>query len=327
MKAELILNIVILVTVFALVFSLWSFCVFVWLGKYLSRLKSIQKRLGLIKSETAEESKMMRLWRDTLHERTADLVPTKTSAINEKLKRVINDAGWHVHHHTILLGLVGASFLVGIFAYVLTANPLAAVAGVLIVVAGFVSYTQRKINKRADLFENQLVDALGIAARSLRAGHPLVGSFQLIAEEVKAPLGNVFNRICQEQSLGLDMKDSIRAVANETSNPELRLFATAVAIQLHTGGNLADLMDILQGVIRARIRLTKRVRVLTAQTNFSAKILIGMPIVLFFLLNIMSPKYMYPLYHTTAGKYILAATIISVLLGWWIMKRLSVIRF
>jgi tight adherence protein B len=327
MKAELILNIIILVMVFVLVSSLWCFCVFVWLGKYLSRLKGIQQRLGLIKSETAEESKMMRLWRDTLHERTSGLVSTKTSAFNDKLKKITNDAGWHVHPQTILLGLVGASFLVGIFAYILTVNLLAAAAGVLIVVTGFISYTQRKINKRADLFENQLVDALGIAARSLRAGHPLVGSFQLISEEVKAPLGDVFYRICQEQALGLDMKDSIRAIANETSNPELRLFATAVAIQLHTGGNLADLMDILQGVIRARIRLAKRVRVLTAQTNFSAKVLIAMPIILFFLLNIISPKYMYPLYHTTAGKYILAATIISVLLGWLIMKRLSVLRF
>jgi tight adherence protein B len=123
------------------------------------------------------------------------------------------------------------------------------------------------------------------------------------------------------------MKDSIRTVAGETSNSELRLFATAVAIQLQSGGNLADLMDILQGVIRARIRLAKKVRVLTAQTNFTAKILIAMPIVLFFVLNIVSPRYMEPMYHTTGGKYILAATAISVLLGWWIMKRLSVLRF
>jgi tight adherence protein B len=327
MKAEFILNIIILITVFALVFSLWCFCVFVWLGKYLSRLKNIQQRLGLIKSETTDESKILRLWRDTLQDRDSGRVRTKTAVIHDKLKRVINDAGWRVPVKAILLGLGGTSFLVGIFAYVLTDNFLAAVAGVLVVVFGFMSYTQRRVNKRADLFENQLVDALGIAVRSLRAGHPLAGSFQVISEEIKAPLGNVFYRICQEQSLGLDMKDSIRTVAGETSNSELRLFATAVAIQLQSGGNLADLMDILQGVIRARIRLAKKVRVLTAQTNFTAKILIAMPIVLFFVLNIVSPRYMEPMYHTTAGKYILAATAISVLLGWWIMKRLSVLRF
>jgi len=327
MKAEFILNIIVLITVFVLVFSLWCICVFVWLGKYLGRLKNIQQRLGLIKSETADESKMLRLWRDTLKERDSGRVLTKTAAIQDKLKRIVNDAGWQIRPQTILLGLGGLSFLVGIFAYILTANFLAALAGVLAVVFGFMSYTQRRINKRANLFENQLVDALGIAARSLRAGHPLAGSFQLISEEIKAPLGDVFYRIYQEQSLGLDMKDSIRAVAGETSNSELRLFATAVAIQLQSGGNLADLMDILQGVIRARIRLAKRVRVLTAQTNFSAKILIAMPIILFFVLNIVSPKYMDPMYHTTTGRYVLAATVISVLMGWWIMKRLSVLRF
>jgi Flp pilus assembly protein TadB len=33
------------------------------------------------------------------------------------------------------------------------------------------------------------------------------------------------------------------------------------------------------------------------------------------------------MYTTTTGQYILAGTIISVLLGWWIMKKLSVLRF
>jgi len=326
MKAALILNIIILVTVFALVFSLWCFCVFVWLGQYLSRLKSIQQRLGLIKSETADESKMLRLWRDTQASAQAGQVEL-VSTFQKKLKRIANDAGWHVSINTVLLGLGGACFLTGIIAFVLTNSILVAFAGALVVISGFSAYTRRRIDKRADLFESQLIDALGIAARSLRAGHPLAGSFQLIAEEIGPPLGDVFYRICKEQELGVDMKNSIRSAAEETSNSELKFFASAVAIQLQSGGNLADLMDSLSAVIRARVRLARRVRVLTAQTNFSARILIAMPIILFLLLNIISPKYMAPMYTTTTGRYILTATIISVLLGWWIMKKLSVLRF
>jgi tight adherence protein B len=86
-------------------------------------------------------------------------------------------------------------------------------------------------------------------------------------------------------------------------------------------------MDSLSAVIRARVRLARRVRVLTAQTNFSARILMAMPVILFILLNILNPNYMAPMYQTTTGKYILAVTIVSVLLGWWLMKRLSVLRF
>jgi tight adherence protein B len=326
MKAALILNIIILVAVFALVFSLWCFCVFVWLGHYLSRLKNIQQRLGLITSKTTDESKMLRLWRDTQESERAGKVEA-VSTLQKKLKRIAHDAGWHVTVNTVLLGLSGACLLAGIFAFVLTNSILVAFAGALVVASGFSIYTQRIIDKRADLFERQLIDALGIAARSLRAGHPLAGSFQLIAEEIGPPLGEVFYRICKEQELGVDMRDSIRSAAEETSNSELKFFVSAVAIQLQSGGNLADLMDSLSSVIRSRVRLARRVRVLTAQTNFSARILIAMPLILFLLLNIVSPNYMAPMTATTTGRYILAGTITSVLLGWWLMKRLSVLRF
>jgi tight adherence protein B len=177
------------------------------------------------------------------------------------------------------------------------------------------------------LFERQLVDALGIAARALRAGHPLVGAFQLVAEEIGEPLGGIFSRICQEQSLGLDLKDSIHKVTKTTRNSELKLFATAVSIQFESGGNLADLMDSLADVIRARMRLNRRVRVITAQTQFSKVILISLPFVLFVMLNIISPQYMQLFYTTTAGKYLLGIAVASVLLGSWVMHRLSILRY
>lgn len=318
------LNIFILVTVFALVFSLWCFCVFAWLGQYLSKLKNIKQRLGL--SETPDESKMLRLWRDTQESVQAGRVEA-VSAFHKKLKRIAKDAGWHVSINTVLLGLGGGCLLTAIFAYVLTSSIIVAISSAMVAVSGFSVYTRRRIDKRADLFESQLIDALGIAARSLRAGHPLAGSFQLISEEIGQPLGEVFYRICKEQELGVDMRTSIRSAAGETSNSEMKFFASAVAIQLQSGGNLADLMDSLSSVIRARVRLAKRVRVLTAQTNFTARALIAIPIILFILLNIVSPTYMSTLYTTTMGQYILAGTIVSVLMGWWMMKKLSVLHF
>jgi tight adherence protein B len=171
------------------------------------------------------------------------------------------------------------------------------------------------------------VDGLGIAARALRAGHPLMGAFQLISEEIDEPLGDIFYRICQEQMLGSDLKDSIHKVAKSTYNPELKLFATSVGIQLQSGGNLADLMDSLAEIIRARMRLNRRVRVMTSQTQFSKNLLIALPIIVFFVLNILNPEYAEPLYTTTVGRIMMAATAVSIFFGAWVMKRLTVLRF
>jgi tight adherence protein B len=324
MDAARLLNLIILIAVGLLVFSIWCFCVFVWLTEYLSRLKKIKKRLGITSSES-EDSKILRLWSDSRQQETVKA--KKTPSLKEKLNKLAYDAGWHTPMQTILLGLAGFIVLAFLLTYLISENIFLGLTTVLVIVVVFMGYTNSRINRRSVLFEKQLVEGLGIAARSLRAGHPLSGSFQLISEEIGAPLGDIFHRICQEQSLGLDMKTSIRKVAEDTTNSELRLFATAVAIQLQSGGNLADLMDSLATVIRARIRLVRRVRVLTAQTNLSSKALIALPVILFFALNILNPEYMEPLYTTAIGKVIIAATASSVTFGWWVMKKMAVIRY
>ncbi|MHC4530508.1 MAG: type II secretion system F family protein [Planctomycetota bacterium] len=287
-------------------------------------MKKIKKRLGITSSES-EDSKILRLWSDSRQQETVKA--KKTPSLKEKLNKLAYDAGWHTPMQTILLGLAGFIVLAFLLTYLISENIFLGLTTVLVIVVVFMGYTNSRINRRSVLFEKQLVEGLGIAARSLRAGHPLSGSFQLISEEIGAPLGDIFHRICQEQSLGLDMKTSIRKVAEDTTNSELRLFATAVAIQLQSGGNLADLMDSLATVIRARIRLVRRVRVLTAQTNLSSKALIALPVILFFALNILNPEYMEPLYTTAIGKVIIAATASSVTFGWWVMKKMAVIRY
>src|SRR6185295_2341557 len=157
-------------------------------------------------------------------------------------------------------------------------------------------------SRRTALFETQFVDALDIAARSLRAGHPLVGAFRLIAEEIAPPVGSLFAQICQAQELGLSIERAIHEVAKTFNNADVRIFGTSIAIQLRSGGNLADMMDRLAYVMRDRMRLNRRVRVLTAQTQFSKRILAALPIFIFVALNTLNPGYMQPLYTTEMGK-------------------------
>ena len=327
METDRLLNTIVMVTVFGLVFSVWCICVFLWLGRYLLHLKTVQKRLGITENKESEETRTLRLWSEMQQQGSEhDSSPAKPS-IRQRLEILRCDAGWKRPAWTVLFRLVGAVILGFVVTYFAGGGILLAsgIAGLILV--GFVVYTQHSISKREELFERQLVDALGIAGRALRAGHPLVGAFQLVSEEIDEPLGNVFFRICQEQSLGLDLKDSIRNVAKTNRNAELKLFATAVAIQFQNGGNLADLMDSLTVVIRARMKLNRRVKVITSQTQFSKRILIAMPILLFFGLNFMNPEYMDTMYTTPEGNWLLAGVVVSMLLGIWMMNRLSILRY
>jgi tight adherence protein B len=325
MAPQDLINMIVIVAVFGLIFSVWCICIFLWLGQTLARLQSVQKRLGLVKEESGE-SHTLRLWRETKREGAGVGVREKLT-LAERLESLRQAAGWRTPAQTVILGVAGVSIMSFVVTYLVGGGftVAAAVSGGIVI--AFWSYAKSRVAKYSALFERQLVDALGISARALRAGLPLLGSFQLISEEIDDPIGGIFSRICHEQLLGLDMKDSIRKVAKTVPSPELKLFATSVAIQLQSGGNLAELMDSLAAVIRSRMRLSRRIRVLTAQTQFAKRTLIAVPIILFFVLNIMSPEYMQTFYTTTVGKFLIIGAASMVLFGAWVMNRLSVLRF
>lgn len=325
MDKQQLINVIAVMAVFGLVFSVWCICIFLWFGKYLSRLQSVQKRLGIVQKET-EESHTLRLWREN-QQNTGNILLAEKFTLAESLDRLKRSAGWRMSAQTVILGVIAASILGFVITYFWAGRIIWAIAASVGIVIAFWNYTRYRISKNAALLERQLVDALGIAARALRAGHPLLGAFQLISEEIDEPLKDIFVRICQEQMLGLDLKDSIQKVAKSSYNSELKFFATAVSIQLQSGGNLADLMDSLASVIRARMKLNRRVRVMTAQTQFSKRLLIALPIVMFFVLDISDPQYMEPLYTTTTGRLMILVMSSSVLFGAWIMNRMCILRF
>jgi tight adherence protein B len=319
------LNTVLMSAVFVLVFSAWSICVVLWIVQYLRRQGQLRKRLGVGGIE-AHKSQALQLWRAEYQTRRRPSY-SKRETLSERLARLRAEAGWKASASVVLLSVILVAGLAFAAVYALGYGSwlAAGVAGAVLVT--FWVMTKKRIAAHVALFERQFVDSLGIAARALRAGHPLVGAFQLVAQEVGDPLAKLFGEICQEQALGLDLGGSIRRVANASHNEDLKLFATAVSIQLTSGGNLAELMDTLAMVMRSRIRLHRRVRVLTAQTNTSTRILIILPIVLFTILNIIAPDYMQLFYTTWSGRYLLTGTVISVLFGMWLMGKLSVIRY
>jgi tight adherence protein B len=325
MNPDQIINIIIMAAVFGLVLSVWCICVLLWLGQTLVRTKLVQKRLGIVRKET-EESHTLRLWGDRKRE-TSDGVSQAKATLSERLESLKTIAGWRSSAQAVILRVVGAAVLAFLITLLSGGGALLGFGIAAGIVGIFWWQVGRSIAKHGALLEMQLVDGLGICARALRAGLPLLGSFQLISEEIEAPVGPIFFRICHEQLLGKDMKDSIRAVAKTVPSPELKLFATAVSIQLQSGGNLAELMDSLASVVRTRMRLSRRVRVLTAQTQLSKRVLIALPILLFLLLNFLSPQYMSAFYTTTPGKYMLVAMVSTISFGAWVMNRLAVLKF
>lgn len=311
---------------FVLVLSLWLMALASWSMRRSAHQQQIDRRLNL-KATPPDQPAAQQLW---LGDRMVQLtMPSKTPRppLANYMQRLRRAGGWEAPASTLILntlGLLTIGFLAG---YLPTYDLLAGMAGMAAMGTGLTIYVNRRLTQRQALFDRQLVDALGLATRSLRAGHPLGGAFQLIATETEPPIGQIFADICQQQNLGVDLDKAIVHAAENVDSTDLKLFATSVVIQLRSGGNLADMMDRLSQVIRERLRLSRRIRILTAQTNLSKNVLIALPFIILVLIGLLNPHYASPLYETEHGRQLLTGAGVSVALGAWVMKKMTMLRY
>jgi len=324
------ITLVLMASVFGLVLALWLIAVLFWQARRQNRMRQLESRLrqGDITNMPAMDARVLRLWKDG--EETTTIVPRlyrRSLSPFAHLRRLLKRAGVEMPVATFVLALLGVMLLLTALAMSVTNSMLSGLVLCLVILVLVRNHLVKHADRRLALFESQLADALDLCARSLRAGHPLIGSFRLVAEEMPVPVSTPFSNICQLQGLGLSMENAITEIASGSDSSDMKLFAMSVVIQLRSGGNLADMMHRLAAVIRDRIRLKKRVRVLTAQAQLSRRILSVLPFVLLGLLTAVNPNYMTPLYHTTQGRIMLALAASSVALGIWVMNRISVVRY
>jgi tight adherence protein B len=311
---------------FGLVMAAWIAFMLLFAMRRQKQQHVLRKRLEHMTVDGSGQTQVLRLFHEGAEATTVVPKHAKLS-IGQRWEESFRAADLPWPSQTALTGLLAVMATSLAIVYLLSHSLLwACLAAAIVLVAAKAAFKHR-INTHNTRFEQQFLDALDIAARSLRAGHPVVGAFRLISEEVAAPVGTIFAGICQQQELGVSVEEALRLAAQKCPSSDLRLFATSVSIQILSGGNLADMMERLSLVIRDRIKVWRRMRVLTAQTQFSKRVLVALPPFMFVLLNAINPTYMHPLYSTKTGMIILCAAAGSVMLGMWLMNRLTVLHY
>jgi tight adherence protein B len=179
-----------------------------------------------------------------------------------------------------------------------------------------------KKGKKTAKIEEQMPDVMDLLARSLRAGHTLSSAFELAGQETPHPLGTELSMVYEEQRLGIGLNAALQDMVKRVDSPDLRYFVTGVLIQSETGGSLAELIEKLGRLIRERLTLKMKVLALTSEGRISAWIMIALPIGLFLFLYATQPKYVSLLFEDPTGQKMLAGAVISMLLGWIVIKRI-----
>ena len=175
-------------------------------------------------------------------------------------------------------------------------------------------------------FQEQLPEALDLLGRALRSGHALTSGLDMIAKETVDPIKSEFAITVDELKLGLTVQEAFDNLCQRVPSADLRFFAVAVNIQRETGGNLAEILDNISGLIRERVQFGRHVQALIAEGRLSARVLLALPIVMFLYIYIVNYEYVSMLWTERVGLMLLTGGIISQIVGAYVMKRIVAIE-
>ncbi|MGE5373237.1 MAG: type II secretion system F family protein [Solirubrobacterales bacterium] len=177
-------------------------------------------------------------------------------------------------------------------------------------------------SKRLQKIDMQITDAIGVMTNALRAGYSFQQVVELVSREMTGPLAMEFKKTNRDIILGKTSDEALIALSERVESQDLGLLVTAVLIQRQSGGNLAEIIDKIGDTIRERVRMKGEIKTLTAQGRASAMIIGFLPVAIIGILMLISPDYVMVLFQTSTGIAIVAAGVVSELLGVIMINKL-----
>ena len=278
-------------------------------GKSISLNSRMSRRLALLEKNHNREQVLEQLRKEMSQHINARGIPLYSILATKAQKANI------AFTPKALIAIMGA---LSVFSYLgLTigtdaAAPIRIIVAIVMGVGGVYVWINNKAKKRMSLLEEQLPDAVELMVRSLRVGHPFSSAIGIVSKEVPDPLGTEFGMISDEAAYGRDVADSLKDFAERMDSQDLRFLAVAVTIQQQSGGNLAEILEGLAKVIRARFKLFRRVKAITAEAKWSGMFLSAFPIGALIMINIIQPNYYDDVKETPA--FIPACLVVAVFL-------------
>ncbi len=280
--------------------------------------KNVNRRLKLLQDQPDRENLLLQLRR----ERGLSSAGGYGMWL-ESLNRLVTQSGVTIGIKKLLLLVIAmavASFVFGMIyrRSVIDAILIAFFFG--IVVPYFALRIMR--GRRQKAFGARFPDALDMIVRSLRAGHPTPIALSMVARELPDPIGGEFGVVVDEITYGADLETALRNLYVRVGQDDLPLFVTAVAIQGATGGNLGEILNNLSVVIRDRFKMRRKIRALASEGRASALILSALPILMFMVVQVVTPHFYASVWDVPLTKQVLAIAATWMAIGNLIMYRL-----
>ncbi|MDX1388131.1 MAG: type II secretion system F family protein, partial [Acidobacteriota bacterium] len=216
---------------------------------------------------------------------------------------------------TFILLTVGIAAAAGLALLVALGGWIPALLGAVMGALFPYFHVSRARKARFARFEENFPESIDLLGRAIRAGHAFSTGLRVVAEESPDPVSTEFRQVYEEQKFGLPLSESLLALADRMTLLDVRIFVTAVLIQVESGGNLAEILDNLAHIIRERFRFRRQLRTHTAHGRMTGWVLASAPVVAGLGMFALNPEYMRVLFEEPLGRLMLVMAVGLQLVG------------
>lgn len=284
---------------------------------YERRLDELEKK-GRVYEDLPETTKKLG-FKDTLLAIMAFFVP------HAHLNRIQNNliaAGLPLKSEEYLAISVLVIVIIPLLLLFVTSNIWLAIVSVLVGLFLPNLYVKNKKNARLMAFNQQLGDALGIMANSLRAGFGFQQAMQTVQRELPPPISTEFAWTLKEIQLGFSQEEALQNLNTRIASDNLEMVTTGIMIQRQVGGDLAMILDNISETIRARATIKRQIKTLTAQGKLSGIVVGLLPIALIAFMLVLNPGYFKVMIIDPRGIVMLGYSIASELVGIFLIRKI-----
>lgn len=294
------------------------------------RVSALNTAKAVKRSGNANTENQNKERRKKLAESLAQL-DDKTKNLKKKkrlsLEQMLEQAGLSLKPKQYYIGSVIIALFFGLIGVI--SGQKIWISGLLVLVGG-IGFPRWVVNflrtRRQKKFVDEFSNAIDVIVRGVKSGLPVNECLKIIAREAPSPVCDEFHMLTEGIRVGLSLEQALERMYERMPVQEVNFFGIVLMIQQKTGGNLAEALGNLAGVLRSRKLMAGKIKALSSEAKASAMIIGALPFLVMGAVQLSSPDYLTPLFTTKTGNFILLGAGMWMGTGIMVMKKMMQIK-
>jgi len=180
--------------------------------------------------------------------------------------------------------------------------------------------------RRKQKFNAQLLDAINMLSSCLKGGLSLLQGFEVLSEEMPAPMSQEMGLIVRENKMGITLEESLKRLNKRIEIEELELVVNAILVARETGGELTKVFSRLNTTIRDSQKLKESIKTLTLQGRMQGAVMSFLPILFVIWVISVNRHHFDIMLNNDLGRMLLIIAVVLQIVGMFLIRKFSVVK-